>query len=330
MYAKQNKKAVKYSKILKRNDIIDKEIFDELFKKEDTQERFPIFEELLIDIKIHDFESFVEFDWQCISSMKYLTLDFIRINFDHLDVNNLLTFQNLPEHFIVEMIETLLPRSGKDYDIFQILNKIFTFYKNLSIKFRNKYYPKHLHLPFQKKIKIKKQKEVRTSEEFENIINYIEENYNDDYMKLDMKTLSSYKFLSHSFMIRHAKKFDYKVLFNIQKVNFDVIHKLSLIDEIPLAPLLNANNDLTFDFILNINCDIFIDEKTNKQIGDKVLKGSLKMCNPERYNHIHWYRKEKKIYDDNVLTHRAYKLYNFNTYQTTMFMDLHPYINEKY
>lgn len=319
-----------YKTILKRNTNMEKHIVDQFINWTVEDEKFPIFEELINDTKNHEFELFVDLDWQCISSMKGLTIDFIRMNFDHLDVNILLTHQqqSLTEDFFIEMIETLLPTSGKNYDIFQILKMIFSVYSdNLSIQFTNKYYPTK---NFQKQKKVKKEKKnyiVNTS--FENIINYIEENYYDDYNKLDMKAISSYKVLSHEFIIRHAKKLDYKVIFTHQKVDHELIKKMSGIKEIPLAPLMTANNDLNFDFFLELDTDLFINPKLNKQIGDKVMKGSLKLCYPERYNHTYWYRLTKKIYDDGVLNHPAYKLYSFDTYKTTMFMDIHPYITKE-
>lgn len=309
-----------YKTILKRNT---NEI-DQLINWKIEEEKFPIFEELINDMKIHDFELFVELDWQCISSMKFLTLDFIRMNFSHLDVNILLTTQNFDEDFLVEMIEILLPRFGKNYEIFQILKMMFCMYKDISIHFRNKYYPTK---NFNKTKKIKKEKKTYTvNTSFENIINYIEENYFDDYNKLDMKAISSYKILSHEFIIRHSVRLDFKIIFTHQKVDIELIKKMSSFQDIPLAPLLTANNDLNFDFILDLKSDLFINEKLNKQIGDKIMKGSLKLCSPERYNHTHWFRCSRKIYDDCIVNHPSYKLYNFDTYQTTFFLDVHPYI----
>lgn len=307
-----------YKTILKRNEQINQVINYEI-----EEEKFPIFEELINDMKIDDFE---KLDWQCISSMKFLTIDFIRMHFSYLDINIILTNQILNEEFLIEMIETLLPKSGKNYDILQILKMIFSIYKDLSIQFRNKYYPNKNINKTKKSKKEKKIYLVNTS--FENIISYIQENYYDDYNKLDFKAISSYKTLSHEFILRHAIKLDFKVIFTHQKVTPELIKKMNAFNEIPLAPMLTANNDLNFDFILELNSDLFLNTKLNKQIGDKVLKGSLKLCSPERYNHTHWVRKTKKIYDDCIIQASAYKVYNFDKYQTTFFLDVHPKITQ--
>lgn len=312
-----------YKTILKRNTM-DKYLINQLLNWEIEEEKFPIFEELINDMKIQNFELFVELDWQCISSMKFLTLDFIRIHFGYLDINILLTNQHFDEDFLIEMIENLLSQSEKDYNIFQILDMIFLKYKNLSVQFRNKYFPTKNLNKIKKSKKEKKIYNVNTS--FENIINYIQDNYPNDYENLDMKALSSYKVLSSEFIIRHADKLDFKIIFTHQKIDADSIKSMNLFQEIPLAPLLTANNDLNFDFIRDLDSDLFENKKLNKQIRDKVLKGTLKLCSPERYNHTHWFRKTRKIHDDCIVNHPVYKVYNFDKYRTTFFLDVHPYI----
>jgi hypothetical protein len=283
-----------------------------------VEDRFGIFEELVIDMEEQNPELFEKLDWNCISCISNLSIDFIEKNFFLLNIKSvLINNKNIKEQFFVRLIEDLLPKSGIDYDIFDILKTIFSHHKRLSCEFTNKYYcTKNLS-------KIKKQKvktEGNINEPFENIINYIEENYYEEYEKLDMKTISSYRFLSENFMIRHALNLDYSVLFTHQKLSKELLIKLSEIKSIPLASLVNSRK-YTVNFLLGLNP--ILDTVISKQISKMTIKGHLKFVEPETYDHIHWFRSSHKIYDDCIIQHKSYKLIEYNYSKTTFFLDIH-------
>jgi hypothetical protein len=281
---------------------------------------FSLFEELINDTLEREPETFYNFDWCCISSMKGLNLDFIRMNYLFLDFNILISTQNMTEDFLIEIIEYILPKMNLSKLVtFDIISKILKIYKNtLSLTFVKKYNVSSVS-PIKRKTLMKKF-EPKENSTFETIIDYIQIFNPEEYLVLDKLAISRYRNLSEKFILKHFEVLDLNSLITCQGKNmsFEFLKELNNLKKISIGSILTSKTDTTFEFLFNLGS---FDEKSKKIIGSKIMKGNLKMVLPETFNHVHWFRKERKIYDDCIIYPKNYKMIN---HTDTLWIDVHP------
>lgn len=258
---------------------------------------FPLLEELLRDMEDHQPYLFIELDWNSLSSIKYWSHGFVREFFDYLNVNVLLTCQSFSEEFLIEILTVLIPESKNQIDTNSVIKTIHCIC-NPSIEFKNMFPLATGQLKAPKCNKNLKNKKIyKVNQSFENIINYIQDNNKDEYNKLDLKAISSFKLLSEDFVSRHFERLDKKILFTHQKFTNKFINLINEYDGIPFnAMFISHIRQMNLQFIFNLDKSFLKDYQS--QIQHKITNGTLELIeNKQKY----FFRNKTGINDDTTL-----------------------------
>lgn len=262
-------------------------------KTESFNGTFPLLEELLRDMEDQQPYLFIELDWTSLSSIKYWSYDFIREYFEYFNTHALLTCQSFTEEFLIEIIEVLIPQSKNEIDIFSVIKTIHCICKP-SIEFKNKF-PLVTGSKGTKIVKTKKIYKINRS--FENIINYIQDTDLEEYNRLDLKAISSFKLLSENFVTRHFERLDENILFTHQKFSNSYINLINEYVGIPFnAMFISHIRQLNLQFILQLNTAFLKNYKS--QIADKITNGTLSLI---ENNDSYFFRNKTGINDDTTL-----------------------------
>jgi hypothetical protein len=285
---------------------------------------FPLLEELLRDMKEQKPVLFRDLDWTSLSSVRYWSHNFVRDFFEFFNINYLVTYQMFSEEFLIEIIEVLIPKCKIPIDVNIVIKTVNCIYKNVTPEFKNKY--THVNSVNSKNVKLnsvnKVKKTYTVNKSFENIINYIQDNDIDEYNRLDLKAVSSFKLLSEDFISRHFEKLDLNMIFTHQKLSNSFISLINDYNGLPFNCLLISHiRQLTLEFLFQLDKKVLKNPKYLPQIQKRIYNGNLNLTDSHNKDEKYFFRNKTGINDDSTLTIISKKNLINNTSLDTFFLD---------
>lgn len=275
---------------------------------DDIVSDFSIFELLIHKMNEKDFGYI---DWECLSNMKGLSKGFIRAYFRYFNIKVLLTANLFDGKFIEEIFDKLIPFNEKKFKIVYDMNCLFKICvannrKNLSDQFLERNYPPLAGRRFVKQ-KTKGTESV-PNDSFELLVCFIKEIYPKVYFYLDIKNLSSYRVLSHNFIVYNIDRLDINQIIQNQNIDAELLLELKRVGiKLPLNALLNKFK-YTFslqDLIYFCNFkDIFNDAASIIKLKENIYKGIVRCVS---FNFRNYILSKEGLRDDGLLPLKEFK-----------------------